>query len=278
MKKVLIILFSLFAFADAFAQQATVFKMEYLPALTYTCIQTINSLTQINFTGDKAELDKLPVSRLPIVLQNKSKLIYMVKTGEPNFQKNFSGIVQYIYTSNKQLVNGTENEAIDSLKEKKFAGVFSNGTFGLDSAKNLQIADSLKKFVAGTINSVKIVFPDKALKPGDTFTQDIPIQMPVSGNKVSFNTHIVYKLISIKNKGAFFDVTQTAAVKTHTEQGDVEINGNGEGHVFYDMQYRFFRAYQNTLNLKFTMQTGKLTMNGTSDILSVYETQINKNQ
>jgi len=264
----------IFAFANTFAQQATVFKMKYLPGLIYTSTQTINSLTQIDFTGDKAELDKLPVTRLPIVLQNKNNLKYTVKTGTPNFQKNFSGIVQYLYASNKQLINGNETADVDTLKGKVFLGLFLNGVFYLDSTKKLQIPDSLKKFVAATINSIKIIFPDKALKPGDSFIQDVPITMPVPGKTVTLNTHIIYKLTDIKNGAAFFDVTQTADFKTHTDQGDMEISGNGEGHIFYDMQYGFFRVYQNTLNLKFTLKTDKLTMNGTSNLISVYQTDI----
>jgi len=264
----------IFAFANAFAQQATVFKMNYLPGLTYTNTQTINSLMQIDFTGEKAELEKLPVSQFPIVLQNKSSLKYTVKTGNPDFKKNFSGIVQYLYTSNKQLINGDETRDIDTLKGKAFPGIFAKGMFRLDSAKNPQITDSLKNFVAGTINSVKIIFPDKALKPGDTFIQDAPINMPVSGKIVTLNTHLVYKLMDIKNGAAFFDVTQTADFKTHTDQGDMEINGNGEGHIFYDIRYSFFRVYQNTLNLSFTLKTDKLTMNGTSKLISVYQTDI----
>lgn len=267
----------IFAFANTYAQQAAVFKMKYLPGLIYTNTQTINSLTQIDFTGDKVELEKLPVGQLPIVLQNKSNVKYTVKTGNPNFKKIFSGIVQYLYASNKQLINGNETEGIDSLKGRYFSGFFVDGAFRLDSAKNLDVPDSLKKFLAGTVNSVKIVFPDKALKPGDMFIQDIPLTMPVSSKQVTLNTHIVYKLTGIKNGAAFFDVTQTADFKAHTDQGDMEINGNGEGHIFYDMQYSFFRVYQNTLNLKFTLKTDKLTMNGTSSMLSVYQTDINKN-
>jgi hypothetical protein len=274
MKKPGAIFILIFAFANTFAQQAAVFKMKYLPGLIYTSTQTINSLTEIDFTGDKAELDKLPVSQLPIVLQNKSNLKYTVKTGGPNSQKKFSGIVQYLYAINKQLVNGNETAGIDTLKGKGFYGFFLNGAFCLDSAKNLQISDTLKNFVAATINSVKIIFPDKMLKPGDSFTQDVPLTMPVSGKPVTVNTHIVYKLTGIKNGAAFFDVTQTADFKTHTDQGDIEISGNGEGHIFYDMQYSFLKVYQNTLNLKFALKTDKLIMNGTSNQISVYQTDI----
>jgi len=274
MKKPGAIFILIFAFANTFAQRTTVFKMKYLPGLIYTSTQTINSLTQIDFTGDKAELDKLPVSQLPIVLQNKSNLKYTVKTGGLNSKKNFWGIVQYLYAINKQLINGNQTEGIDTLKGKEFAGLFVNGAFRLDSVKNVQISDTLKNVVAATINSVKIIFPDKVLKPGDSFSQDVPMTMPVSGKPVTVNTHIVYKLTDIKNGAAFFDVTQTADFKTHTDQGDMEISGNGEGHIFYDLQYSFFRVYQNTLNLKFTLKTDKLTMNGTSNMISVYQTDI----
>jgi hypothetical protein len=276
MKKPGAIFILFFAFANTFAQQVTVFKMKYLPGLIYTSTQTINSLTQIDFAGDKTELDKLPVTQLPIVLQNKSNLKYTIKTGNPNSQKNFSGIVQYLYAINKQSINGNENGDIDTLRGKEFTGFFVNGAFRLDSAKDVQIPDSLNKFVAGTINAVKIVFPDKALKPGDIFTQDVPMTMPVSGKPITVNTHIVYKLTDIKNGAAFFDVTQTADFKTHTEDGDMEISGNGEGHIFYDLRYSFFRVYQNTLNLRFTLKTDKLTMNGTSNLISVYQTDIAK--
>ncbi|WP_448701808.1 hypothetical protein ACFGVR_06110 [Mucilaginibacter sp. AW1-3] len=274
MKKANLIFIFLFAFADVFAQQGVIFKMRYLPDLTYTCTQTINSLTQIDFTGDKTELEKLPVMQLPIVLQNKNSLKYTLKTGKPDFQKNFSGIVQYLYASTKQLMNGEEIAGVDSLKGKNFAGIFLNNVFRLDDVKNAQIPDSLRNLVSGMINSVQIIFPDKALKPGDSFTQDVPMQMPVSGKPVTVNTRVVYKLISTKNNGAFFDVTQTAVFKTHTDNGDMEITGTGDGHIFYDMQHHFFRLYQNTLTLKFTIPTGKLTMSGTSTILSAYQTEI----
>jgi len=277
MKRIGAIFLLIFAFANVFAQQATVFKMKYLPGLIYTSTQTINSVTQIDFTGDKVELDKLPVTQLPIILQNKGNLKYTVKTGSLNFPKNFSGIVQYFYAGNKQSINGIETGDIDTLKGKEFDGRFVDDLFFLDRLKNPQIPDSLKKVVAGTINSAKIIFPEKALKPGDSFTQDVPMAMPVSGKSVTLNTHIVYKLTDIKNGAAFFDVVQTADFKTHTEQGDMEINGNGEGHIFYDMRYNFFRLYQNTLNLKFTLKGNKVTMNGTSSLISVYQTDINKN-
>jgi hypothetical protein len=274
MRKILIIFIFLFAFADVFAQQGVIFKMRYLPGSTYTCTQTINSLTQIDFTGDKTDIEKLPVMQLPIVFQNKNNLKYTVKTGKPDFQKKFSGIVQYLYASTKQLMNGADIEGVDSLKGKEFAGGFVNNVFRLDNEKNAKIPDSLKNLVAGMINSVQIIFPDKALKPGDSFTQDVPMQMPVSGKPVTLNTHIVYKLTSAKNNGAFFDVTQTAVFKTHTDNGDMEVTGSGEGHIFYDIEHHFFRSYQNTLTLKFTMPAGKLTMNGTSTVLSAYQTDI----
>ena len=278
MKKVSVILIFLFALADAFAQQGIIFKMRYQPGWVYTCTQTINALTQINVTGDKTEMDKILAAgtQLPIILQSKNSLKYTVKTEGSKIQKNFSGIVQYLYNDTKQTVNGTEAEStLDTLKGKKFPVFFKNDEVYFDTVKIIGIPDNLKTLVAAVLNSVKITFPDKALKPGDTFTQDVPVTMPVSGKPITVNTHIVYKLTGMKNNEAFFDVIQTAAFKTHTTEGDININGNGEGHIFFDMQRNFFKVYQNTLNLIFTVQSGSLTMNGTTNVLSVYQTEIN---
>ncbi|OCX50551.1 hypothetical protein BEL04_22505 [Mucilaginibacter sp. PPCGB 2223] len=274
MKKVLIIPFFLFAFANVYAQRAAIFKMKYLPGLVYTITQTTNSLTSIDFTGDKAERDKLPVSQLPIVLQSKNSIKYTVITGAQS-QIFFSGNVLFINSSNTRKLNGEEADGMaDSLRSKNFSGGFANGSFSLDSEKYRHIPDSVKQIVLAMVNGIKIDFPDKPLNPGDTFTQNIPVNLPIAGKPIAVNTKLVYKLLSTKNNGAFFDVTQTADLKTHTDQGDLEITGNGEGHILYDMKYGFFRSYQNNLTLKFTMQTGKLAMTGTSSTLSVYQTDI----
>jgi len=274
MKKVYFILIFLFVSGKNFAQQGAIFKMKYLPGLTYTITQTVNSVTSVDFTGDKAELDKLPVAQLPIVLQNKTNLKYTITTGSEN-PKFFSGNVLFLNSENTRKLNNEEmGEAADSLKLKKFLGGFAHDIFKIDSLKYPKLTDSLKKVILTLVNGILIDFPDKRLKPGDTFTQDGQINMPVSGKMITINIHTVYKLISTKNNAAFFDVSQTAMLKTHTEQGDMEIRGTGNGHIFYDMQYGFFRLYQNSLKLNFTTQNGKLTMNGSSNIFSMYQTGI----
>jgi len=274
MKKAALILIFLFVSDKIFAQQATIFKMRYLPGLIYTISQTINSVTAIDFTGDKAELSQLPVAQLPIVVQNKSNLKYTVTTGVEN-PKILTGIVRFLISDKTGKINGEEaGSAADSLKSKIFFGEFDHDTFKLDSLKYLRLADSLKQMISTLVNGIRIDFPITPLKPGDTFTQDVPVNMPVSGKAITVNIHTVYKLISTNNSTAFFDVSHTANLKTPTGEGDMEISGNGDGQIFYDIKYDFFRSYQNSLKLTFTVHNGKLTMKGSSNIFSVYQTNI----
>jgi hypothetical protein len=282
MKKVLTILTFFIICADTFAQQAVVFKMAYLPGLKYTSTVNTNTMLQMDFKGDSAELKKITANGtlFPVILQNKNDINYTVNTGAFNDKKIFPIAIKYQSVVNKEFVNGNELPANpNNIAGQQITGFCNGDKMQLDTSKERQASDSLKNVVVNSLNNIQaqIYFPDKALKIGDTFAQDIPIALPVNSTPIQINTHLVYKLIAIQNKTALFDIGQTINYKNHTPQGDTEITGTGDGKLFYDVSNSFLKLYQTNLNLTYSMLMGKLTMVGTAKMTAKYQTDIVKN-
>ncbi len=283
MKKFAAFFLMLFACAPVFAQQATVFKMRYMPGLKYTITSNNNNVMQVDFKGDSAQLKQITANgtQLPIIIQNKNTASYTLKTEGANLQKKFSGIVQYLTIENKELLNGRQiSNDVNPLAGVEINPAFTpDGKMDADTGTMKTHTDSLKNLVANMNNSVltMVAFPAGALKKGDTFTQDIPMAVPISGNPIQLNAHIVYKLIAIQNKQALFDIDESVSFKAFTAQGEVLITGKGEGKLFYDTAYNFLKIYQTSLTLTYSMLMGKLTMNGTANTLTDYQVTIAAN-
>ncbi len=282
MKKTLPILAFLFAFANVFAQQAMVFKTKYLPLSKYSASVNMNTVLQMDFKGDSTELKKVAANgtQLPIIMQNKNDVSYTVTTGELNEKKLFPIAIKYQSVVNKELVNGNELPAdANNLAGQQITGLCNGEKMQLDTSNGKQLADSLKNVVVNSLNNIQaeIYFPPTALKIGDTFTQDVPIAVPLSGMATQVNTHLVYKLIAIQNKTALFDISQSINYKVTTPQGDTNITGSGDGKLFFDIGNSFLKLYQTNLSLSYQMPMGKLTMTGTAKMTAVYKTDIVRN-
>ena len=284
MKRIIIInILLFFACVDVFAQQAIVFKMRYMPGLKYTITSNNDNVMQVDFKGDSAQLKQITANgtQLPIIIQNKNMASYTLKTGSANSQKNFSGIVQYSTIENKELLNGRQiSNDINPLTGLEINTVFTpEGKMKADTGAMKTHTDSLKNLVANMSNSIlnMVAFPAGAIKPGDTFTQDIPMAVPISGNPIQLNAHIVYKFVAIQNKQALFDINQSVSFKAFTAQGEVLITGKGTGKLFYDTTFNFLKIYQTSLTLNYSMLMGNLTMNGTASILTDYQASITAN-
>jgi len=279
MKKVLIILVSLFAFANTFAQQAMVFKTLYLPSTKYSASVSMNTVLQMDFKGDSAELKKVAANgtQLPIIMQNKNDVSYTVTTGTLNDKKLFPIAIKYQSVINKELVNGNELPIdANNLGGQEITGLCNGEKMQLDTSNGKQLADSLKNVVVNSLNNVQaqIYFPPTALKVGDTFFQDIPIAVPLTGIAMQVNTHLVYKLIVIQNNIALFDITQSINYKVTTPQGETNITGTGDGKLFFNIANSFLKLYQTNLSLSYHMPMDKLTMVGTAKMTAVYKTDI----
>jgi hypothetical protein len=108
-----------------------------------------------------------------------------------------------------------------------------------------------------------IKFPDHPLKPGDTFTQQVPFTLPMlSGEGNSIET--TYKLVSVDGNKANFDIMQNISIKTDIKgKLNIALTGSGTGKMVYDISNNFPSTYTSTANVQVSVKTDKINVSGT---------------
>ena len=76
----------------------------------------------------------------------------------------------------------------------------------------------------------QIKFPDKPLKPGDSFTQAMPMNIPISkDNNLKMDGGVIYKLVSISDGKAYFDIVPNLSMMFTIKNTVVNLTGTGTG-------------------------------------------------
>jgi hypothetical protein len=114
----------------------------------------------------------------------------------------------------------------------------------------------------------QINFPAHPMKIGETFTQDMPMSIPMGGNNMDLNSQVVYKLVSIADGNAYFDVQQSMNMSIPIEGASINVNGAGTGKLVYDIKNNFATDYSTSVNLKVTgtVKTLKIDANATMNM------------
>ena len=80
------------------------------------------------------------------------------------------------------------------------------------------------------------------------------MSVPVGGNNMDLNSEVVYKLVSIADGNANFDVQQSMNMSVPIAGATVNISGDGTGKMVYSIKDNFATDYNTTINLKVTGQ------------------------
>jgi len=141
------------------------------------------------------------------------------------------------------------------------------------------VSDSAQKKMEQMMNMIQkqIQFPDKPLKPGDTFTQGGPVNVPVSKNgadvKINFGT--TYKLIKIEGDKAYFDLTPTFSMNMQMKNISIDMSGTGTGKMVYSIKDNFPLSKEGNINMKIKVTSPKVNVDGTAVVTSKSDCVIN---
>jgi hypothetical protein len=179
------------------------------------------------------------------------------KTGKLNAQKHFPLTMKFIKTTNsdgkKVIPDGTI--------------IYGHGTVEnmpkLDSIVSIDLDIELKKSLLESMQSTfsQISFPVKILKVGESFSQESPLSIPVSGNTIEMIIVTNYKLTSISNNIGNFEVIQTYTMKSNISNSDIVAKGSGKGKIIYDIKNNFFLKFQTDGQLEMTMKMKGFNIN-----------------
>jgi hypothetical protein len=145
----------------------------------------------------------------------------------------------------------------------------------LDSANGKAVADTARQKVQQMMNMLQkqIQFPDKPLKPGDSFTQRAPMNIPVGKDSTSakIDASVTYKLIKIADGKAYFDMIPNFSLNVLAGKASVNMSGTGTGTMVYSIKDDFPLSKEGNINLNIKVVTPKVNIDGTAVVTSKYD-------
>jgi hypothetical protein len=283
MKKLLIYALLCLAYSQIKAQNGIVFKIKYLPGHNYQMAVNMDMKIDANLSGDTALINKLSSQGItqPVNAHIALGINGNMKTGALGSDKTFPLNMDYKISNITVNANGKELPIPPKVTEKdiKIMGhVNQDGQLKIDSAEGKKMSDSTEKKMQQMMDLVQkqIKFPDRPLKPGDSFTQGSPMNIPMgSDNNIKMEGGITYKLVSISAGKAYFDMIPNFSMDFKVKTVSINVTGTGTGKMVYSIKDNFQLSKEGAFNMKIKVTSNKLNVDGSAVITSNYSCAIN---
>jgi hypothetical protein len=280
MKKILYLSLILFAF-NAEAQKGVIFKMKYLSNHTYDGTVNMRLSANVSLSGNDTIVAKLQEQgmTLPITLHFAMKMKGDIKTGSKSANGTFPLAMKYSFDDLSGDINGKSFPIpMDKLKTgvQMYAHIAPGGALRADSIAGQKLNDTSAQSVSKMMDMVQksIKFPDHPMRVGESFTQDMPLSIPVAGN-MKIDSKVVYKLVNIADGKAYFDIQQTMDMRIPIQGDAINLSGSGAGKMVYSIKDSFATAYSTDMNLKFIGTIKTLKIDASAKMVMEYNYTVN---
>ncbi|RVU01303.1 hypothetical protein EOD41_04885 [Mucilaginibacter limnophilus] len=207
MRKTLLLLLSTVCTLNVYAQKSVLFKMQYKPQHTYTSTINVNMNMEMNVKADSATLAKINGSgqQFPMMMQIKSDIGTTMKIGK-GAENSLPLTISYDKLISNVTLNGkTKAAPANPMLNQMIIGKVLNGKMQADSIPGQSLSGEQKQAITSMVNNMMnhIKFPEKPLTIGESFTQEVPMNMPIAGINMEMKIKILYKLMAVKNDSLF---------------------------------------------------------------------------
>ena len=259
MKKILLLILIMTSFfCTAQSKKELDFKVRYKPETNYMQSVDQNTVTTIKYAGSEDFLEKLKAKgyQKPMVTNQKSTIESVLKTGKLIDKTHFPITIEF---KNTPVVDGKKIIPDATI-------IYGKGTLetlpSLDSIVAEGMDEGFKKGFLQSMQSMfsQLSFPDQSLNIGQSFTQESPLSIPIAGTKVDMKISTTYKLLSIANGTADFDVSQVYTINTVVTGYKLDATGNGKGKMVYDIKNNYYLKYNVDTDLKMDMKVDQFSM------------------
>lgn len=250
MKNIYTLIFILFPFL--FFGQSVDFKIQYHPQTKY--LQKVEQSIEntLYYSASEEILKKLKEKNIP------NPTITKITTDSES-----------IFKAGKLKSDGTFPITIEFLKPVKSDNkilipsgtlIYGKGTTSkmpqLDSIVSKDMEETFKKTILNTVQSTfsQLDLPQKTLKIGESFSQETPLTIPIASVSMEMILTTTYKLVSIVNKTANFDISLLYTMKVSVEKYNMQGSGTGKGKMNYDIVNYFPTKYDLDTEMVFDMK------------------------
>lgn len=235
MKKTICILLLLTQFScNAPKPEGLILKVQFQPEKTYSISTIRGTETVITYSGEDIAMQKIKSKNIknPTISKVKTKTDAELVTEKKSTDTSFPVTLTYkrimSLDGKNQIPEGTVVQGeISGEKLPTFSKVVS-GTLDFDQKERLlQTVRS---------NFEQLDFPEQRLKVGDQFSADRTSTMPMEGSVIEMVVTTTYKLLSIKDNMAQFELSQNYLMTPKMMDNSFTGSGNGKGQLSYDME------------------------------------------
>jgi hypothetical protein len=287
MKKLILFCFiSLLIVSQLKAQDAVSFRIKYLPNHTYETSGSVGLNFNVNLNGNpqmQEQLKKQGITQPLAIVGNLDKS-FSITTGAIKADQSFPLVINTKGGSVNLTVNGKPIPAPPKMGNdtKMYGHVDGDGHLEMDSIAGKPMmgkamTDSNAKKASQMMANFQqmIKFPDRPMKIGDTFTQGMPINIPMGGNNTAIDVKITYKLTRIADGNAYFDLDEHIDLDLMVKKATVKVTGNGKGTMVYAMKDNFPSSNNNAIQMKIEAKMDAMQVSGSGSLTNENKTAIN---
>lgn len=242
------------ALNPALAQQGTLFQMKQLPRHNYD----IKANTAVTFYVNLSKGDTLNTkikgqdNIQPVSGKIITKRTGQITTGQLTTNGRFPATIVISIDSSEFKISGKDLK----IPGDKATGVthiygqmYPDGKFKADAVSG-NTKDTSEKNITKMMHTVvyEIPFPKHHLKIGDSFTQELPLDIPIADNGTAV-IKSTYKLLRISGEVATFNIAQAMDTRITVKQLALHLTGTGSGTLVFNLKNNYPSAYKSNLNL-----------------------------
>jgi hypothetical protein len=241
------------------AQQQATFKMKVAPNKSYDLQMKMSMNMLMDISGDTAMVNQMKKAGQPFPMNMVMDMGMggLIKTNAANANNNVPFVMAMKPSALKMVMNGKETPIpMPAVNETVYGFYTSDGKMSIDSIAGKKADDATKEAMMKMADGIQatIKFPDGPMKIGDTFTQDLPMNLPMAGlgaGKMTSKT--TYKLTAIENNKAYFDLVYDFAMDMSTGMS-MNMTGNGDGKLVYDMLSNYPQSTHGNMSINYDMK------------------------
>lgn len=248
MKKSFLIAFLLLqVWAFGQTKNEVLFKIQYKPQATYSNTIQLTSQNIFTYGGSEEILADLKESGMenPMTLDQNSTIKTVFRTGKIKGGKEFPIQIE--------VTDVSESDGGKSVLPKGlvfYGNCAESGLPKLDSLSGISYDESTKKALLDVTRDLflQIDIPEKRIKVGDTFSQSMPISIPGGPAEAIMDVVADYKLISITNNFANFDIQITYKINSGAIDS-IQAIGKGTGKMTYDTKNFYITKHESNTEI-----------------------------
>ena len=175
----------------------------------------------------------------PTISKVKTKTDTELVTGKRSADKSFPVRLTYKKTMS---LDGKNEIPEGSLVQGEITGD-QLPTFNSVTSETLSFEQKaqLLQMVQTTFEQLK--FPEQQVKVGDQFTTNRPMEMAMEGSTIDIVVTTTYKLLSIKNGIAEFELGQSYQMTPKIMDNSFTGKGSGKGHISFNITNSLITDY-----------------------------------